>query len=109
MGAMGWEGASDIAAVRAGAIGRLGGLATAIEMLMRGLALMSMPHSSAEFDVGRRLGESSCDWVDPQKVYDGRSVLRRLSLWTTQPELGQTWRPKGRYGLSLLMSSICSC
>lgn len=36
MGAMGWEGASDMAAARTGAIGRLGGLATAIGGVVRG-------------------------------------------------------------------------
>lgn len=107
MGAMGWEGASDMAAVRAGAIGRLGGLATAIEMLMRGLALMLMPHSSAEFDVGRRLGGSSCECVDPQK--GPTKSLSWQKCAATAFSLDDTTRAGGRHGAEKDgMDSHCS-
>ncbi|KAJ4990086.1 urb2 npa2 family protein [Stagonosporopsis vannaccii] len=65
---MGWEGASDMAAARVGAIGRLGGLAAGLARA----AATGMPH----------------------KKFMMAELLRRLSLWTTQARLGADMAPE---------------
>lgn len=97
MGAMGWEGASDMIAADGGAIGRLGGSGDGDRRAMGGLAVVLMNpkrRRRGAWRDGSCVCCVCCDRGDPLKVWRAEQSTAARFFLSTQHNLGQEWRPK---------------